>query len=85
MTLQKVQLSFVFIGIRNYDAGTYPIQPILEDGFLFYAKSSHETPVGTFGGQLSINVQDPFSNIDNFAHMFCGLDSLTLLDGENGI
>ena len=83
--LTKIQVSFLFIGIRNYNVGNYPNQPPPEDGFLFYAKSGFEAAEGSTTDPFTVNVQDPFDNIGNFAHLFCGIDGFQLEDGQNSL
>ena len=91
--LNKIQLSFVYVGIRDFNSATYPAQsPVLQDNFIHFGAVSGIPPLTTAiaaatatGFNLINGVSNIYNTIDNeLAHAFCGL-SLYINDGDNGI
>lgn len=62
----KLQLSFVFVGIRSYDAATYPSQsPLFTDSFLYFGFAS--------GATVADATYQRITTDGAMSHAFCGI------------
>ena len=91
--LMKVQLSFLYVGIRDFNSATYPAQsPVLQDNFIHFGAVSGIPPLTTpitAATATAFNLINGVSSIYNtidaeLAHAFCGL-SLYINRGDNGV
>lgn len=64
--LLKLQLSFVFVGIRSYAAATYPSQsPLFTDSFLYFGFASDSTVADATYQRITTD--------GAMSHAFCGI------------
>ena len=92
---RHVQFSMVFVGLREYEFGTYPSQSLHIDDFVFNAiHSDTELPI-TFdlgpppdagSDDLTIPHNDHYyaTTADLTAHLFCGFFEIIIDDGTTG-
>ena len=70
--LSKIQVSFLFVGVRSY--GSYPTQSAFHlDDFLFYEESASSN-----GPAIIDLTNPPFPTVSPLSHAFCGLTSIKL-------
>ena len=87
--IKKIQASFIFIGIEDWDINSYPVQsPFHTDIFIHYGAVSSlvASPVDlTANPTLIPNVAEEVTNIFGAftkAHAFCGFSSMSFVDAD---
>lgn len=88
--INKVQFSFIIIGIRAWSSTEYPVQLTNIDDFTAFAVSALSTGGTKSGILLDLGLsgspnEQVMNRIPSLSHIFCGLASIVFDDGEDDV